>query len=219
LAKLIYFVKYLKRQVIISQASYNLLIPVIALGVLIMRVEKDNSGQMSIDFLLGITIFILAFLFLIMAIPQMFTPFQSNSDELTMIADRVGSTLVENELVSTNAMGEPLPGIVNAAKVNDLRDTLNDPVLGEAKRNSLGLDYGGAHPYQLQIELEYCDPNQDGSARIPDSEKFPNIDPGNQNVGQSRRFVYLRDLGASGTDKIKYYPGVKTIMVVRVWQS
>jgi hypothetical protein len=191
----------------------------ISVGALIMRVDRDSSGQMSIDFLIGIMIFILAFLFLMMAIPQMFTPFQSNSDELTMIADRVASMLVETKLTATNDAGESLPGIVDVAKIKDLKtelDVSND-VASEDYRKSLGLDYGADYPYHLQVLFQEF--KDDGSAldSIPDYHEIPHdnpIWPGSQNVGQSRRFVYVRDSTATGVSR---FPGYKTIMVVRVW--
>lgn len=180
-----------------------------------MRVGKDDGGQMSIDFLIGVTIFILAFLFLIMAIPQMFTPFQSNSDELTMIADRVGATLVEKELTATNDGGDLLPGIVDVAKITALNNELDKPndqdTIG--KRKSLGLD-NGVSVYHLQVEImEYRD---DGTDILPHImiPQTNSINPGSQNVGQSRRFVYVRDSGASGVSR---WPGYTSIMVVRVW--
>jgi hypothetical protein len=183
-----------------------------------MRLKSDSNGQLSIDFLLGVTIFIMAFLFLFIAIPSLFTPFQSNSDELTMIADRVGAMLVESEFAMTSDTGEPMPGIANMSKVKDLDAILNDGTGGLEKRKSLGLDNGNT-VYHLQVIFEKCNNTNETVTRIA----IPNNDePGNQNVGQSRRFVLLRDptlstLSSGDPNYFLYYPGIKTVMVVRVW--
>jgi hypothetical protein len=181
-----------------------------------MRIRSDSNGQLSIDFLLGVTIFIMAFLFLFIAIPSLFTPFQSNSDELTMIADRIGTLLVESEFAMTSDTGEPMPAIANMSKVEELNDTLNDnsPTTDGTveldKRIELGLGNGNS-AYHLQVIFEKCNNTNETITKfaIPN-----NVDPGNQNVGQSRRFVLLRDPDAAGNDN---YPGIKTVMVVRVW--
>lgn len=198
-----------------------------------MRMRQDNDGQMSIDFLIGVTVFIMAFLFLMIAIPSMFTPFQSNSDELTMVADRVASSLIEKDLVATNSAGEPMPGIISTAKVSLLEGELEDASGkeklpdGENKRIALGLAYEDPNVdplntqfkvYHIQVEfIEFED--SDGIALdVNNVHTFPSqVEIGSQNVGQSRRFVYLRDPVPAGNNA-KYWPGIKTMMVVRVWQ-
>jgi len=170
-----------------------------------MKAIKDDGGQMSIDFLIGIMIFLIAFIFLFAAIPSMFTPFQSNSDELTMIADRVAATLVENELCITAGTNESLPSIIDIAKVDLLNDRLSNPAIEEATRKKLGLDNGNT-VYHLQVLLQL---DNGTTISIPGNDK-----PGNQNVGQSRRFVYVRYMNGYGT---AYYPGLKALLVVRVW--
>jgi hypothetical protein len=152
----------------------------------------------------------MAFLFLFIAIPSLFVPFQSNSDELTMIADRAGILLVENEFAMQSDTGEFLPGIANMSKVKALNDTLNDGTGGLNKRKALGLDNGNT-VYHLQVVFEKCNNTSEAITAFA----IPNNDePGYQNVGQSRRFVLLRDTTAVGNSN---YPGIKTVMVVRVW--
>lgn len=169
-----------------------------------MRVGKDDGGQMSIDFLIGITIFLLAFTFLFAAIPSLFAPFQSNSDELTMTADRAGVVLVENLLVANTSNNMPQPGIIDIDKFNDLNAKLNGPDQVNV-RKALGLDAGDCI-YKIQVVLQ----QENGTNLI-----IPNNDqPGNQNVGQSRRFVFVR---YHGTGNPANYPGLKAVLTVRVW--
>jgi hypothetical protein len=126
-----------------------------------------------------------------------------------MTADRVAANLVENILAYNSSNGEPMPGIVNLSKVNNLCGALK-ATDNETTRKSLGLD-NGKTVYHLQVVFEMYDETTDTitPTEIPDTVVW-----GNQNVGQSRRFVYLRDPGAASTSG---YPGIKTIMVVRVW--
>jgi hypothetical protein len=172
-----------------------------------MVIPTDDLGQMSIDFLVGVTIFILAFIFLYAAIPSMFAPFQSDSDVLTMAADKVTATLVEEELVNVTG-GEPLPGIIDYDKFNGLNGRLNDP--DELRSLGLGTSTGGV--YNLQVVLQEYDDTTDTFTNIT----IPaDVQPGNQNIGQSRRFVYVRYANTNAVPAS--YPGIRSILVVRVW--
>jgi hypothetical protein len=182
----------------------------ISVGALIMRVDRDSSGQISIDFLIGITIFIAAFMFLMVVIPSMFTPFQSNSDELTMMADRVAATLVEKSLVYQQTPTSPLmPGVVDI-------DTFDNTYKSDlsALYDTIGLD---RNKYSIEVLLEWDALNPvTGMTEIQvgDSISDTTHNVGNQNVGQSRRFVLVRDSTLAGDD----WPGRKAILVVRIWQ-
>ena len=57
---------------------------------------KDERGQLSIDFLVGISLFILALLFMAHFIPGMFVPFQSETIDLSSVAYRTSVILVED---------------------------------------------------------------------------------------------------------------------------
>ncbi|MCK4476078.1 MAG: hypothetical protein KAU16_05060 [Methanophagales archaeon] len=57
---------------------------------------KDERGQMSIDFLAGLTLFMLTLLFLVLFIPGMFVPFQSETIDLSSVAYRTSVILVED---------------------------------------------------------------------------------------------------------------------------
>ncbi len=174
-----------------------------------MRAVKDNSGQMSIDYLIGITIFILAFIFLFTAIPSMFTPFQSNSDELTMMADRIAATLTEQTLAYRQSTSSPLMQSVVDKNLFDNTYKTNLDLL----YNSVGLD---RDKYHIEARLEWYGPNPLNS-NIPEihvGDAISDGSPGNQNIGQSRRFVLVRDSTLLGAD----WPGLKAVLVVRIWQ-
>ena len=60
------------------------------------KMLKDERGQLSIDFLVGISLFILALLFMAHFIPGMFVPFQSETIDLSSVAYRTSVILVED---------------------------------------------------------------------------------------------------------------------------
>jgi hypothetical protein len=163
-------------------------------GVTTIGLRNDNNGQVSIDFLLGVTIFLLAFIFLISAIPSMFTPFQSNSDELTMMADRVAATLVEDTLVYS----PDETSIIDLGKFTTFKG--NVPSLYPA----VGLDNT---KYHIEVELEHLD-TTDNTIKPLDS--LNDGSPSGENVGQSRRYVVMMDP--------TNWPGERGVMVVRIWQ-
>ena len=171
--------------------------------------NSDSSAQISLDYLIGVTIFLLAFLFVFAFIPGMFTPFNSNSDEVTMSADRVAATLVENVLV----VGGPTtkePCILDAATINQFKtDIESNPTTSKLVRQKMGLNRSDSGSlYDLQVVIQ----KEDGSEiDVQSSDTL-----GGTNVGQSKRYVLVRDSTAIlGT--IDNYPGQSAIVIVRVW--
>lgn len=185
-------------------------------------IGKDNHGQISIDYMVGIGVFIAAFIFVYAFIPTIFSPFHSNSDELTMIADRVGATLVDNIFAINNSTTK-LPGILDAEKISNF--TINIKNDNMSVRNSLGLNSSGNANlvYNIEIIIKMKDELQPIDINYGE---FPQIN----NVGQSRRFVVIRDLNKNMTtgkmhdyypflteDFRDVYPGRMAILTVRVW--
>jgi hypothetical protein len=129
---------------------------------------------MSIDFLAGIAIFLIAFLFMLSFIPGILTPFQSSSDELTMTADRMSIELVENLLVTNGSN----PNVVNqtlvASYMNDLNSGSYDTV-----RNNLGLN--GNRLYNINVTYSTIK-----KYTLTGGPAYP---VGALNVGQSKRVV------------------------------
>lgn len=170
------------------------------------NIGPDTEAQTSVDFLLGASIFLLAFIFVFAFIPGMFAPFQSNSDELTMTADRIAATLSENVLVQ-NGSGTVLPGILNRSCIDSFKAAMNDPVQNQQVRSTLGLNASVSGLYDLEVIIE----EQDNPTPVVISHGAL---PGTTNVGQSKRFVMVRDPGAAGIDR---YPGRMAVLTVRVW--
>lgn len=198
------------------------------------RISRNNEGQTSLDFLIGITLFLLVFIFVFAFIPKMFTPFQTDSDELTMTADRVAMALVENLLIEDQHVddhsGQPPaytgadnPGIINGQKCTSLKDRLTNPASPDYNpvnvKKALGLGYfksygkNAASPddqlYKIQIELRKV--QSDGT--VVSEMISPDGEPVGSNVGQSKRFVYVHD--PMNLDPDQAY--TMSILIVRVW--
>jgi hypothetical protein len=167
--------------------------------------HTDNSAQISLDYLIGITIFLLTFIFVFAFIPGMFSPFHSNSDEITMAADRVAATLVENVL-ATGGAGSKEPCILDQASVDAFATSLADPATSSQLRRTLGLNTTDGGQYNLEVVID----EQGMPSRVINNGQVP----GMTNVGQSRRYALLRDSAGSGID---LYPGKPAIITVRVW--
>ncbi|MDW7731134.1 MAG: hypothetical protein SCH66_01750 [Methanolobus sp.] len=154
----------------------------------------DSKGQITIDYLISITVFLFAVVFVFNFISGIFTPFQSNSDEVTLIADRVSTTLVENRL---SAGDESVPNLVDETEVNNFFTELNGSY--DAVIDSLGMN-GSYLRYDLNITLENRTTLVDTAGK--------QIPPG-VNVGQTKRIVLSKDESSGNTEIL--------IMSFRVW--
>ncbi|WP_342303928.1 hypothetical protein [Methanolobus sp. ZRKC5] len=154
----------------------------------------DKKGQITIDYLISITIFLFVVIFVFNYTSGIFTPFISNSDETTLIADRTSTALVENIL---NEGDETVPNMVNKAKV--------DLLFAELDGNyTHTVDYLGLNGSYLRYDLNVTLENKTGI--INTSGK---VIPTGVNVGQTKRIVLLKDINSGNTEA--------TIMSFRVW--
>ncbi len=154
----------------------------------------DEKGQITIDYLISITIFLFAVIFVFNYTSGIFTPFQSNSDEVTLIADRVSTTLVEKRL---SVGDEGTPNLIDESEVDSFFTELNgnyDTVI-----DSLGMN-GSYLRYDLNVTLENSTALTDSAGKII---------PVGVNVGQTKRIVLLRDNISGNTETLT--------MSFRVW--
>lgn len=171
--------------------------------------SKETHGQLSLDFLIGIGIFTAAIMFVLAFIPGLFTPFISNSDDLTMTADRTAATIVDYTL----AVRDPVhtsniyPGILNTSEISKFQSSMSTQTGYDQLRKSLGLDMTDSALYSLEVVITF----QNGTMinMSNSGEAFLTLQG---NVGQSKRFVYIRD-PTNQSD----YPGKMAIITVRVW--
>lgn len=154
----------------------------------------DSKGQITIDYLIGITIFLFAVLFIFNYTSGIFTPFHSNSDEITLIADRTSTALVEKILSEGD---ETVPNLVNKAKV--------DTFFGELDTNyESTVDYLGLTGSYLRYDLNVTMENQTSVMNTAGK-----VIPSGVNVGQTRRIVLIKNDATGGTEL--------AIISFRVW--
>jgi len=147
----------------------------------------DCEGLISIDYITGISIFILSFFFLFNILTSMFIPFESTSDEVKAMSNRISTVLAESSTgIITSATS---PNIIDPAKVSQFNESLNDPSKSDAIMAQLGL-YSGETNYKLNVSLNYLN----GSIYIAGSKPMllggPLPDEFT-NVALTSRIVYL----------------------------
>ncbi|MDG6244206.1 MAG: hypothetical protein QCH31_07420 [Methanolobus sp.] len=153
----------------------------------------DNKGQITIDYLISITIFLFAVIFIFNYTSGIFTPFSSNSEETTLIADRTSTALVENILSEGD---ETVPNLVSKEKAEIFFTELNTNYTDTT--SYLGLS-GSFARYDFNVTLE------NGTGIINMAGKPM---PSRVNVGQTRRVILIKD--DTGDTEV-------AIMSFRVW--
>lgn len=163
--------------------------------------NKDDKCQVSLDYVIAISIFILSFFFLFSVLSNLFLPFQFNSDETKSMADRISTILVET--FNGIAISDSSPNIVDKQKITQLNSDLKNNITYESKRDQLGL-LTSTLKYNINVSLRYFNntlyPNSISplllAGAIPDESS---------NLGQTVRIVYLSQ------------DSNKLILVVKVW--
>ncbi len=165
------------------------------MGLKYKKYKINEKGQMTIDYLISITIFLFAIVFIFQYISGLFTPFESNSDEVTLIADRVSTLVVENIMTAGDVA---VPNLIVSTKVDGFFTSLNGSY--ENTCSILGLD-GTYVEYDVNVTLE------NKSAGIINSAGA--VLPSSGNIGQTKRIVLSMDADTGVTEN--------RILSVRVW--
>ncbi|MBW6470292.1 MAG: hypothetical protein K0A90_03620 [Methanosarcinaceae archaeon] len=159
------------------------------------KYKTNNRGQVTIDYLISITIFLFAIFFLFQYISGLFTPFESNSDEVTLLADRVSTLVVENIM---SAGDVAVPNLVTSTDTDAFFTLLNVDYGGTC--TSLGLD-GTYVDYDVNVTME----NESSGIIKSAGAVLPSVG----NVGQTKRIVLFMDADTGVTEK--------RIVSIRVW--
>ncbi|MDW7731121.1 MAG: hypothetical protein SCH66_01685 [Methanolobus sp.] len=156
----------------------------------------DNKGQMHIDYLIGISIFLVSIVFVFTYTTGLFTPFQSNSDEVTLIADRISTNIIEQNM----SAGNPLTtNLLDGTKVDDFFSNSNSNYEGI-------IDYYGMDSSYLRYEFNITLQNiTAGNLNYITGESLPV----QGNIGQTKRIVLVRN-ETTGDE-------VQAMLSVRVW--
>ena len=165
------------------------------MGLKYKKYKTNDKGQVTIDYLISITIFLFAIFFVFQYISGLFAPFESSSDEVTLMADRVSTLVVENTM---SAGDVAVPNLVTSTKT-DAFFTLLD-VDYEDTRTSLGLD-GTYVDYDVNVTME----NESSGIINSAGPVLPSVG----NVGQTKRIVLFMDADTGITEN--------RIVSFRVW--
>jgi hypothetical protein len=163
---------------------------------------NDTYGQISLDFISGIVIFIVTFLFLFQTLTSLFVPFQSSSDEVKSTSNRVAITLAESTSGLANSPTDN--NIISLKRAEELNYRMSTDTLYDDLRKDLGL---GSETilYNLNVSLYDLDKSlyRDSSNNIV-LNNGPVL-PQDVNVAQTVRVVYVEQ-----DDKF-------ALLYVRVW--
>ncbi|WP_440953520.1 DUF7287 family protein [Methanococcoides sp. FTZ1] len=159
------------------------------------KLRGNDEGQVTIDYLMGITIFIVALFFIFQYSAGLFTPFQSNSDEVTLVADRVATSITEKEISAGDIR---TPNLIDEDKTNDYFDNKLSDNGYYTEIENLGMR-GEYHRYDLNVTLENSTDIRMAGKPLPLSD----------NIGQTKRIVLIEDSDTGETET--------AILSVRVW--
>lgn len=168
--------------------KFNILQSISIIIIMINLVLKNDKGQISLDYIIGVSLFILAFFFLYNILAGLLLPFQFNSDEVKPMAERISTALAESS--SGLAARDATPNIIDKNKVSQLNSSLSD----SGDYASLLTEYGlvtGDINYNMHVSLFYFNNTpypKNGSSALLDAGPIPEK---NSNVGMADRAVYL----------------------------
>ncbi|MEM2924489.1 MAG: hypothetical protein QXJ68_02220 [Methanocellales archaeon] len=148
----------------------------------------DSCAQISLDFIAGIIIFSLAFLFLFQSITGLFVPFQSESENVNFLANRIAAFLIEDP--RGLAVNPQNPGLISLEKARELNSSLSNSY--ESKINELGLVTAN-RKYELYLELRFLNDSiyLENSQAVLKVGKTP---PDFSTVAQAKRVVLASEL-------------------------
>ncbi len=157
---------------------------------------KSESAQMTLDYIAGIGIFLLAVFFVFQFVYGLFIPFQSGSDKATLAADRAATVLVEQMLHSDTSGGL---NVIDEGKLSNFYTKLNNNETDVLKQ--IGL-FSNQTVFDLNISVVNITSNSlmNQSGRLL---------PDNTDVGRTNRSVLIVN-PANGNQTY-------AIFSVRVW--
>lgn len=184
-----------------------------------MRTKRNDAGNLSIDFLVGFTIFMVTFIYVATLIPSLFLNLQGYSIDYNAVAYRTGVILVEDPGMPYNPPWESLPvsyegNILRFGLALSDGTTTIPNVLSTVKINQFFCstwvypdDYEsralfGSYPYHFNISLQTAGSNVTRSV----GEVLP------ENYGYSRRVVKVKEesYATIGPDTGSWHPDYRT---------
>lgn len=160
---------------------------------------KNDYAQITIDYIAGMGIFLLAVFFVFQFVYGLFIPFQSNSNEATLAADRAATAVVERFLHAKS--GEL--NVIEQGKLYyfiNTRLSYSDQTSYNSVLRELGL-FSNETVFDLNMSVAYVNGtlmNQNGPALTD-----------NTDIGQTKRLVLIVN-SSTGYNET-------AIISVRVW--
>ena len=125
--------------------------------MMVYRKKDDDCGQVSIDFMIAMVIFVLTIAFTFRILTGMFVPFISNTDDLQATADRISVQLVEDSCGLVYDGNFPNVLLLNGSgSVYELNNDLKNDYTDVQK--ALGLVHvigGGEWSNDVNVSLTY----------------------------------------------------------------
>ena len=158
--------------------------------IMIVNSLENDRGQVSLDYIIGTTLFIVAFLFMYNLLTSLLLPFQLNADEVKAMAERASTVLAESS--SGLAISESNPNVIDMDKVKQLNSDLNNSLIYDTKLKELGLSTTNIN-YNINVSLRYINNTLYpgtimSSVPLLNAGKTPDE---TSNVGKITRIVYL----------------------------
>lgn len=169
-----------------------------------MDFRVGEKAQVSLDFLVAVVIFTLSITFLLQTLTGLFVPFQSTSDELQALSERVAAELVEDTGNLSLISDINYPNVVNRTKIEELTTSFGNTTESytDAKVR-LGLVGEWDNDVNISIREFNGALFYDGGKPLLQVGAVP---PEYQNVAQTKRVVLY-------TNNTRNY----LVLVVRVW--
>ena len=162
---------------------------------------KGEGAQITIDYVAGMSIFLLTVAFVFQFMYGLFAPFQSGSDEVTLAADRASTILVERVLV---ADGAGAMSVIDQGKLiyfNNTKLNVSNQISYTNTLRELGL-FSKESVFDMNISVaNFTNPNSP-------MQSGPEL-PDNLDIGQTRRFVLIVNTSTGYNET--------AIISVRVW--
>jgi hypothetical protein len=150
---------------------------------------KSESAQITIDYITGIGIFLLAVIFVFQFVYGLFVPFQSGSDKATLAADRAGTVLVERLLHADKASEL---NVIDQGKLyyfNNMRLDYSNQTNYNAALREIGL-FSNESVFDMNVTIAYLN----GSI-MRNGNNFPLASgpalPETTDIGRTERLVLI----------------------------
>ena len=163
---------------------------------------KGEGAQITIDYIAGMSIFLLTVAFVFQFMYGLFTPFQSGSEEVTLAADRASAILVERMLAADRAGAMSIIDQGKLIYFNNTKLNVSNQTSYTDTLRELGL-FSKESFFDMNVSvanLTYPDK--------PMNQSGPEL-PDNLDIGQTRRFILIVNASTGYNET--------AIISVRVW--